>query len=102
VGVPQVALYRGNGTKITYEVMKRVLDIDFITLPNLIAGREIIPEMLMHYCSPSLVAEKIGPLLRDTSERRAQLDGYAEIRRILGTADAADNTAGAILNDLRR
>ena len=102
VGVPQVALYRGNGTKITYEVMKRVLDIDFVTLPNLIAGREIIPEMLMHYCSPSLVAEKIGPLLRDTSERRAQLDGYAEMRRILGTADAADNTAGAILNDLRR
>ena len=98
-GVPQVALYRGNSTKITYEVMKRVLDIDFVTLPNLIAGRGIIPEMLMHYCTPSLVADKIGPLLRDTSERRAQLEGYADMRRILGTEDAADNTAKAILED---
>lgn len=103
VGIPQVALYRSNGAKITYDLMSKVLDIKYVTLPNLIADRPVIPEQLIHLCTPALVAEKLGPLLREgTPERDAQLEGYALIRKILGTQNAAATTASEIISDMRR
>ena len=102
-GIPQVALYRSNGAKITYDLMSKVLDIKYVTLPNLIADLPIIPEQLIHLCTPALVAEKLGPLLREgTPERDAQLEGYRTMREKLGTREAAATTAAAIISDMRR
>lgn len=102
-GIPQVVCYRANGSKLSYEIMSRVLDVEFVSLPNLIAGREIVPEMLLHNCTPELVADKLGPLLRlDTAARQAQLEGYVHVRSVLGTGDAADNAARIIVKDRRK
>ena len=98
VGVPQVVTYRANGSKLSYDIMKRILSVDYVSLPNLITGSEIIPEMLLHECTPDLVAEGLAPLLRDTPERAAQLDGYARMRTILGTSDAAETAAQMIMD----
>lgn len=100
-GVPQVVCYRANGSKISYELMKRILDIDFVSLPNLILGREAVPEMLLHMCTPEAVADCLAPLLRiDNAVRNAQLAQYKDLREILGKGDAAANTARLILADL--
>ena len=101
-GVPQVAMYHGNGSEMVYKVMKRVLTIPYVTLPNLIANRDIIPELLLHHCTADSAAGHLGPLLRDTPERNAQLQGYSEISRILGTENAADNAAALIIEDLEK
>lgn len=102
-GVPQVALYRGGGSKLTYSIMEKVLDIKYVTLPNLIADSPVIPELLEHLCTTEAAAEALAPLLREGSaERTAQLEGYARIRSILGTADAAAATAADIVADLSR
>ncbi len=96
VGVPQVVCYRSNGSRVSYEVMKRLLNVEFVSLPNLIADAEVVPEMLLHQCTPSLISDRLAPLIPDTPVRTAQLEGYARIRRILGTQDAADATAADI------
>ena len=99
-GTPQVVCYRSNGAKISYEVLKRVLDIDFVSLPNLIANKEVVPEMLVHMCTVDGVADKLQHLLReDSTERQQQLDGYKEIRRILGTKSAQEEAAKIIVGD---
>ena len=49
--------------------MKKILSVDYVSLPNLIAGKEVVPEMLVHMCTPDLVADRLGVLLRDTPER---------------------------------
>lgn len=107
-GTPQVALFRGDGTRFTYMVMERWLDIPFVTLPNLIACGStrpkngapmpagIIPELLLHQCTPEAVADALFPLLTDSPARRAQLEGYATVRRRLGTKNAAANTAATV------
>ncbi|MDE6527186.1 MAG: sugar synthetase, partial [Muribaculaceae bacterium] len=101
-GVPQVVCYRANGAKISYDIMKRLLSVSHVALPNLIAGKEIIPEQLVHLCTPDLVATALAPLLREGSaEREAQLAGYARMRRVLGSSEASVKTAEAIVNDLR-
>lgn len=100
-GVPQVVTYRSNGSKLAYNLMKRLLHVSYVSLPNLIASREIIPEQLLHLCTPDIVSERLQALTRNGSPaREAQLEGYAEMRRILGPAGAAERAAGEIYADL--
>lgn len=100
-GVPQVACYRSNGSKIAYNLMKRVLSVDYVTLPNLIVNRPVIPELLLHNCTPDAIADSLTPLLTDTPQRRAQLEGYDAMRRALGTHDAGQRAAASILAALK-
>lgn len=100
-GVPQVACYRANGSELSYKIMQRLLSVDFVTLPNLILGREAIAEKLLHQCTPVAVAEALSPLTALTSKKRQKmLDDYKEMRAILGDGDAAENTARLIVDDL--
>lgn len=99
---PQVACYRANGSRLSYNIMKRLIKCPFVTLPNLIAGREVIPEMLVHLCTPDAVDARLRPLLGDTDERRSQLEGYRLMSRNLATADSAATTANRIITDLNK
>lgn len=100
-GVPQVVMYRSNGSKLAYNLMKRLLKVRFVSLPNLIAGREIIPEMLLHFCTPEAVGKRLRQLTPDSSPARAeQIEGYREMHAILGPAGASARAASLIINDL--
>lgn len=98
-GIPQVVCYRANGSKIAYKIMSKVLSVRFVSLPNLIVDREIIPEQLLHLCTPDIVADTLHPLLRDTPQREAQLDGYRTMHEILGTKNAPNAAAEIIVAD---
>jgi lipid-A-disaccharide synthase len=100
IGVPQVVCYRANGSKLSYKIFERILKIPFVSLPNLIANRSVVAEQLVHLCTPDLVDERLTPLLSDSAERRAMIEGYAEIRRRLTANDAATVAAQAILGEL--
>ena len=100
-GVPQVVMYRSNGSKLAYNLMKKLLKVKFVSLPNLIADRGIIPEMLLHHCTPEAVADHLRQLTPDRSpERAAQLEGYREMRETLGPPGASARAAAIIINDL--
>lgn len=100
-GTPQVACYRANGSRLSYSIMRRLLNVDYVTLPNLIAGAPVVPEMLLHYCTPEAVGLRLAGIVADGPEREKQLEGYAVIRRRLGEAGAARRAADIIINDLR-
>lgn len=102
LGVPQVAVYRSNGSKLAYNLMKRLLKVSYVTLPNLIASRTIIPEMLLHECTVDNVAERLAAILPDRPPRSEMLEGYEEMRRILGSSQAAVATAREITADLKK
>lgn len=100
-GVPQVACYRSSGSRTVYRIMEKMLKVDFVTLPNLICGRRIIDELLMHQCTAEAVGNALAPLTRmDNEPRLRMLSDYQDMRRILGTDNAAANTARHIVNDL--
>lgn len=99
---PQVACYRSSGSKLFYNIMKHVIKAPFVTLPNLIAGREVIPEMLMHMCSPDTVDQKLRQILPGQPGRKRQLDGYRLMRQRLKTSPAAATTASMIFDDLNK
>lgn len=101
IGTPQVVCYRSNGSKLTYSIMSRILKIPFVSLPNLIAGRQIVPEMLMHMCNPRDIARQLSDILPGRPGYDNQLEGYRLMRQKLGESDAAPTTATTIIADLR-
>lgn len=101
LGVPQVAVYRSNGSKLAYNIMKRLLKVGYVTLPNLIASRQIIPELLLHDCTVDNVYDHLASILPDRQQRQDMIEGYDNMRQILGHSQAAVATADAITSDLK-
>lgn len=97
---PQVACYRANASKLSYNIMKLLIKSPFVTLPNLISGKEIIPEMLVHLCTVDGVDAELNNILSPEGRER-QLEGYAEMRSRLGARGAAANAAHEIISDLK-
>ena len=100
--IPQVALYRSNGSKLAYKLMEKILHVKYVTLPNLIADRGIIPELLLHHCTPERASEELSKLLRlDSEAREKQMEGYADVRRNLGPQNAPETAAKDIVFSVR-
>lgn len=99
-GTPQVACYRANGSRLSYNIMKHFIKCPFVTLPNLIVGREVIPEMLLHHCTPEEVDSRLRKIILDAPGRALQLEGYSRMRQLLGKNHAAATAAAIITSDL--
>lgn len=100
IGVPQVVCYRANGSRISYNIFKRILKIPFVSLPNLIANKAVVAEQLVHLCTPELVDAELSKVLPGGTGHDAQQQGYKEIREALTTADAAANAARIIASSI--
>lgn len=100
-GTPQVVCYRHSASRLMYAAMSRVLKIPYVSLPNLIADSPVVPELLMHKCTPIEIVRRMVPLLPGHRLHDVQQRGYAEIRRRLGTGHAATKAASIIWNDVK-
>ena len=101
LGVPQVVCYRANGRKLSYKIMERLLKVRYVSLPNLVADRQVVPELLVHKCTVDNVVHELEPLLYQGPQRDAQLAGYKQIRQRLGSDSAVANAAKLIVERVR-
>ena len=101
LGTPQVACYRFNGSKWSYNFYRRLLSGKYVTLPNLITDEPVIPELLMHLCTVESIDEHLTELLGDTPGRAAMLDGYKRLADRLGTNVCTATAAHLISESLR-
>lgn len=98
---PQVVCYRHSASRLMYAAMSRVLKVDYVSLPNLIADAPVVPELLLHKCTPLEIVKQMVPLLPGHKRHELQQQGYKLIRRRLGTQNAAARAASLLLSDLR-
>ena len=101
LGTPQVACYRFNGSKWSYNFYRRLLSGKYVTLPNLITDEPVIPELLMHLCTVDSIDSHLTQLLSDTPERTAMLDGYRRLSERLGNDVCTATAARMIMESLR-
>lgn len=99
-GTPQVVCYRANGSKLSYNIMKHLIKAPFVSLPNLIADSEVIPEMLVHLCTVDSVHAKLKAILEGMPGREKQLEGYRIMMSRLGEGKAASGAAAIITKEL--
>jgi len=89
---PMVVAYRMH--PLSYLLARRLVRVPWIGMVNLVAGRQVAPELIQGAVTPAALARAVLPLLDAASpERRAQLEGLAEVRRRLGSPGAAARAA---------
>jgi lipid-A-disaccharide synthase len=81
--VPAVALYVIEAAQVA--LAKRILRHPYITLPNILLGREVVPERLQEDATPQRLADAMEDVLRDPAP---QLAGLRDLRAALGPPDA--------------
>lgn len=91
-GVPQVVCYETPLPIIAGWVRRRMLHVKFVSLVNLIANREVVPELVADTFSVNNIKAELRKIL-DGEDRRRMLDGYAEVRRVLSEKNAPDFAA---------
>ncbi len=97
MNVPTVIIYRANA--LSYWLGKRLLIIAHFGLPNIIAGRQIVPELLQGAVTPErIAAESLSILLDPVRQQQLQLD-LAEVRRKLGEPGAVLKVARVVLEE---
>jgi len=77
---------------LTAVLVRRLVQVDSLTLPNLIAGRAIVPELLQGDAVPERIADAVLDRL-DGEPRSRQLAAFADVRRALGGGGAARRAA---------
>lgn len=95
--VPQVVCYGMPVKQIAGLLRRLFVKTEYVSLVNLISGENVVPELIADNFSLNNVKVQLYPLLSDTPERQAQLDGYSRMKRILGPAGAPDHAAAQMM-----
>ncbi len=91
--VPQVVCYKTPMPKLISFLRRHLLKVKYISLVNLIAGHEVVKELVADTFSEANIAEELSLLAGDTPTRAAMLRHYGELKTALGEKNAADNAA---------
>lgn len=96
LGAPMVVIYRVS--RATAAVARCMVHTSYFAMPNLIEGREVVPELIQDALTPEALAQKVSGLLDNPARRAAMRSGLAEIRARLGQGGAIERAAERIVS----
>ena len=91
--VPQVVCYNTALPKLVGFLRRLMLKVKYVSLVNLIADREVVPELVANTFTEANIAEQLKRLLPDGAARREMLEGYEEVWRKIGEDSPSERTA---------
>lgn len=100
--VPQVVCYNTALPKLVGFLRRLVLKVKYVSLVNLIADREVVPELVANTFSEANIAEQLHRLLPDGAARREMLEGYEEVWRKIGEDSPSERTAKEMVLKVKR
>lgn len=98
--VPQVVVYKTNG--LEYFIASSLVKVKFISLVNLIAGKEVISELIQTKATKELVQAELLKLLNDKTYIASIKGEYEKLYLLLDTGSASENTARLITEHLNK
>jgi lipid-A-disaccharide synthase len=91
LGVPMAIVYRMN--PLTYALARRLTDLPHVGMPNLIAGRRIVPELIQEDCNGAMIARTLRDLLTDPGRAETMRRDLQGVRARLGEPGAIGRAA---------
>ena len=96
-GIPQVVCYKGNW--ISYQIAKRIITLDYISLVNLIMKREVVKELIQNDLTPKNLKAELSKVVEGT-ERERMLSDYKSLKEKLGGKGASQMAAQLIVENV--
>ena len=96
--VPEVVCYKGSF--ISYNIAKRIISLDYISLVNLIMNREVVKELIQNEFNTKNLKEELHKIL-DNDNRTKIFEAYFELEQKLGGKGASKKTAELIFSNLK-
>jgi lipid-A-disaccharide synthase len=97
VGIPQIVIYRVD--PLTWAIGKRLVKVNHLSMVNVMAGEEVVPELLQEKMQPDVIASHALELLGNRKRREAMKERIDGIVATLGGPGASKRAAQAILAD---
>ncbi len=94
--VPQVVCYKGS--RVSYEIAKRVINLEYISLVNLILDKEVVTELIQTDFNQKRLREELTIIL-DDYKRATMFFDYYDLEKKLGGKGASENTAKLIVDE---
>jgi lipid-A-disaccharide synthase len=92
-GVPMVVTYRVN--PITAAIVRRVVKVSYAAMVNLLAGREVVPELIQQHCTPERLAAEVARLVENEDAADAQRAAFAAVMESLRPSQGLPSEAAA-------
>jgi lipid-A-disaccharide synthase len=92
-GVPMVVAYRVN--PITAAIVRRVVKVSYAAMVNLLAGREVVPELIQQHCTSERLAAEVARLIEDDDAAAAQRGAFAAVMEGLRPPEGLPSDAAA-------
>jgi lipid-A-disaccharide synthase len=92
---PMLICYKIN--KFTEWMLRRMVTIDYVGQPNIIAGKEIVKEFLQEDANPDSMSEYIIELFNNQQKRKAMIDEFYKLHYTL-LQDGSTEGAKAVLD----
>lgn len=96
LGTPMVVVYRTSPA--TYWIARTVVKIKHISLVNIVAGKEVVPEMVQGDATVDRLAQKANEILGSPERLDTMKHGLMEVRALLGSSGASANVADAVMS----
>lgn len=100
--VPQVVCYETPLSKLIRFAFNHVLKVDYISLVNLVANKEVVPEMFADKFTIDGIANELYKIMPGQPARERMLAEYQEVLRELGSKVAPDEAASIMVDLLRK
>ena len=98
-GMPFVLIYKVAWP--TYVAARLVVNVDFLGMPNLLAGKEVVPEFIQHEAKPDAIVKAVWLLMEDSPARDRMISDFDATTSKLGGTGASERAAQAILEELQ-
>jgi lipid-A-disaccharide synthase len=98
-GCPMIVVYKVNW--LTYLVGRSLVKVNWLGMPNVIAGREIVPELIQHHAQADRITEVARELLSQPARRAAMQQDLSNVVRQLSGAGASQRATELILKEVR-
>jgi lipid-A-disaccharide synthase len=87
-------------SKSHYWLGKKLINLDYISLPNILRNKLVVPEFIQTDANPEKLSKTIQEFLNNQEKCDLQKQEFLKIREILGNSSASDNTAKIILDEI--
>lgn len=102
IETPQVVCYNIGGGRLLDWMYRKIIKVKYLSLVNLILDKLLVTELLQHRLNRANIKRELSRIVNEGDDRNTILEGYKEIKTLLGDREVSNNAAEKMMEMLSR